>query len=174
MSDVRKLLPNLANLVACEKKKYHLYFLKVFWIQRHRLSLNPLYEPCTNCGLWGLYFNQLLRCLNSKEEKGNIFSSEKYFTIKTTSPKQWFPAQILLNAMLSKNDPKRWKIIKLYSFYSHSYFPLSIFLLYNTLEEKILKRCYSCSQGPEVASLASHLPSSLVTEILFSLEQSLV
>lgn len=97
-------------------------------------------------------------------------SSGKHFTVKTTSPKQWFPAQILLNTTLFKNDPKV-KIIK-YAHFIHfpissQYFPSAIHL-----KRKFKRECYSCS-GPEV-SLASHLPSSLVTEILFPLEQSLV
>lgn len=87
-------------------------------------------------------------------------SSGKYFTVKTTSPKQWFPAQILLNAMLSKNDPKRWKIIKLYSFYSYSYFPLSIFLVYNTFEEKILKRMLLMLSGTRSCLLG--IPSPIL------------
>ena len=89
-------------------------------------------------------------------------SSRKHFTVKTTSPKQWFPAQILLNTTLSKNDPKRWKIIKLCSFYLLSYFPLSIFLLCNTLEETILKRMLLMLSGTRsfLGILSPILPSN--------------
>lgn len=153
-----------------QKQKKYLYFLAVLWIQRQGLCLNPLCEPYTNRTLYYILTSYWVLSIlkKGKRTRGSI-PLKHILELKNNTTKAVSSSSDFAEHHVVLNDPKMWKVTKLYLLYSLSYFPLGIFLLPSHFEEKMKNSAYSLSQGQEVASLKSILPFFLSNRNLYIL-----